>query len=96
MATYRLTLKARLDIKEVARYTQKHWGQAQRNKYIAELYQCMRALAKKPDLGKSRDDIKPGYRCKREGNHFIYYRLSGADIDILGVLHERMDPGLHL
>ena len=26
----------------------------------------------------------------------IPYRLSGANIDILGVPHKRMDPGLHL
>ena len=26
----------------------------------------------------------------------IPYRISGANIDILGVLHKRMDPGLHL
>ena len=96
MASCRLTPKARLDLKAIARHTQKHWGKAQRDKYIAELYQCMQTLAKNPAQGKNRADIKPGYLCKRAGSHLIYYRISDANIDILGVLHKRMDPGLHL
>jgi len=37
MATFRLTRKAREDLKSIARYTQKTWGVSQRNKYLTQL-----------------------------------------------------------
>lgn len=39
---------ARLDIKEIGRYTQRKWGRKQRNKYIRQLHNRANQLAEDP------------------------------------------------
>jgi len=51
-----------------------------------------RALADNPLLGKDCDDIRPGYRKHQIEKHIAFYRQSGnGQIEIVRVLHERMD-----
>jgi toxin ParE1/3/4 len=47
-------------------------------------------LAENPQLGKQRDDIKPGYYGFLEGRHIIFYTLTKNGIDIIGIPHQRM------
>lgn len=95
MGELELTLKAKADLKIVGHYTQKQWGIRQRDKYLASLDARMHWLVKNPQLGKMRDDVKPGYLSYKEGSHVIFYRRAGDNIEIIGVLHERMDFGQH-
>jgi toxin ParE1/3/4 len=60
MATFRLTRKAREDLKSIARYTQKTWGVTQRNKYLTQLDKRFAVLADTSTLGRSCDAIRPG------------------------------------
>ena len=56
----------------------------------------MRAVAADPAQGQARSDIKPGYFSIRAGKHHIYYRIGDAHIEIIDVLHQSMEPALHL
>ena len=40
MATFTLTDKAKSDLKDIARFTQKRWGREQRNQYLKDLDAC--------------------------------------------------------
>ena len=43
-------------------------------------------------MGKDCDDIRPGYRKHQIEKHIAFYRQSGSgQIEIVRVLHERMD-----
>lgn len=57
MTNYWVTLRARDDLKNIARYTQHKWGKLQRNKYLKQLEARFEWLAENPLLGKSRADI---------------------------------------
>jgi toxin ParE1/3/4 len=46
-------------------------------------------LSKKPFLGRQRDDLRPGLRSINVGNYVVIYRVDGADVLILHVLHGR-------
>ncbi len=96
MGKFKLTLKAKADLKTVGCYTQKRWGIRQRNKYLASLDARMHWLVENPQLGKKRDDIKSGYLSYQEGRHVIFYRQTDDNIEIIGVLHQRMDFEQHL
>ncbi|MGF1453550.1 MAG: type II toxin-antitoxin system RelE/ParE family toxin [Opitutales bacterium] len=48
MANYRLTREADADLVEIARYTRETWGEAQRDKYINELFQLFEEIASTP------------------------------------------------
>lgn len=56
----------------------------------------MTHLAKHPQEGKARDDIKVGYYSYFEGSHTIYYRIRDTHIDVIDVLHQSMEPNRHL
>lgn len=97
MAIYRKGPLAISDMRAIGRYTQKHWGQEQRKNYLARLAQQFEYLAEQPARGKSCDEIRAGYRKYPEGKHIIFYRIANDDVvEIVRVLHERMDYKLHL
>lgn len=86
-----LTQKAKADLKDIARYTQKTWGIAQRNIYLTQIDSTFHNLAINPKMGFSCDYIRAGYFKFRVGKHFIFYRIADSDIEIVRILHERMD-----
>lgn len=42
-------------------------------------------------LGRSRDEVKEGYRSFNEGSHIIFYRVAESAIEIIGIPHKNMD-----
>ncbi len=96
MAGFKLTPAAKADLKEIARYTQRKWGRKKRNHYLSALDDRFVWLAEDPQFGKSRDEIKAGYRSYPEGQHVIFYRELKGDIEVLGILHQNMDFKQHL
>jgi toxin ParE1/3/4 len=47
-------------------------------------------------LGKSRDDIKAGYRSLLVERYLVFYRLADEQLEIMRILHYRMDVIQHL
>jgi toxin ParE1/3/4 len=92
MAKFSLTMRAIADLVDIARYTEKHWGPEQRNKYLTILDSAFRQLAATPAKGRDCSDIRHGYRKMNIGSHVVFYRQKQSDeIEIVRVLHERMD-----
>lgn len=92
MPSFSLTKKAVADLLEIGRYTEQHWGKEQRNKYLAQLDACFQQVAADPLKGKDCDDIRKGYRKMNAGSHVVFYwQKSPAEIEIVRVLHGRMD-----
>jgi toxin ParE1/3/4 len=92
MHRFRLTNEAVCDLKEIGRYTQNHWGQEQRNRYLVLLDAAFHQLALNPGKGKDCSNIKDGYRKFSVGSHILFYRqISSGMIEIVRVLHCRMD-----
>jgi toxin ParE1/3/4 len=48
-------------------------------------------LARRPHVGRRRDDLRPGLRSFPAGNYVILYRIDGDDVIILRVIHGRRD-----
>ncbi len=53
-------------------------------------------LAQEPHLGRVCDEIRQGYRKHHVGRHLIFYRQVAAHIEIIRILHKRMDVESHL
>lgn len=97
MGIFTLTNKARADIKSVATYTQRKWGKEQRKIYAKQFDDIFQKLAEKPQLGKECDFILPGYLKFPAMSHIIFYRItSEASIEIVRILHKRMDAARQL
>lgn len=91
MQGFRLTTKAKADLKSIAIYTQKTWGREQRNRYLTQLDETFHALAQETLKGSPCDDIRKGYRKYHIGRHFIFYRQAMEGIEIIRILHDRMN-----
>ena len=69
--------------------TLREWGEDQEALYAAELDRAFVALRNHPQLGRPRDDLRPGYRAYLVEQHVIYYRLTHTEIIVLRILHGR-------
>ncbi len=96
MPNYQLAPDAQSDLVEIRQYTLEKWGEAQSKKYLAELRQTIRLLAKTPSLGKSRPEVGKNVSSFPHVSHVIYYVVHQQQLVIFGVLHKRMVPVKHL
>ncbi|CAG23065.1 type II toxin-antitoxin system RelE/ParE family toxin [Photobacterium profundum] len=87
-----VTNKAKSDLIDIARYTQKNWGINRRNSYLKQFDDSFHSLAREPMIGICCEYIKAGYRKFPQGSHIIYYRQNESQsIEIIRVLHKSMD-----
>jgi toxin ParE1/3/4 len=96
MPVFHLSAKSLEDLKSIGRFTLKSWGREQRNIYLSKLDESFHILAEQPHLGSARDDIRMGYRVYHVGRHLIFYRQKSTGIEIIRILHDRMDVETHL
>lgn len=97
MSGFVLTKAAKDDLKSIGRYTQNTWGIEQRNRYLTLLDKSFHDLADNPLMGRNCSAIRPDYRKHQVGKHLVFYRQSACDlIEIVRILHERMDVEAHL
>ncbi|MCC6942947.1 MAG: type II toxin-antitoxin system RelE/ParE family toxin [Thermomicrobiales bacterium] len=87
---------AESDIRHVLAYTQKVWGPEQRRRYRRQIDGALERLAQFPESGESVDGFGTDLRRTPVGQHSIYYRDSGETIEVLRVLHNRMDASTHI
>ncbi len=88
---YRITPRARDDLKNIGRYTERTRGKNQRNIYLKEIKTRFQWLAENPLPGKHRTDICEDYYSFPQGQHVVFYLIGNNLIDIIGVPHKEMD-----
>jgi toxin ParE1/3/4 len=91
MAKYFLSKQAIVDLSEIWAYTCEGWSEAQADKYYQLLVETFEAIAVRPEQGKNYDEISTGILGCRAGRHIIFFRRNGLDIEVIRILHERMD-----
>ncbi|MCS0265646.1 type II toxin-antitoxin system RelE/ParE family toxin [Vibrio sp. YT-16] len=92
MKPFQLTNKAKSDLRDIALFTSRRWGREQRNIYLKQFDDSFWLLAESPDIGKTCDEIRDGYRKFPQGSHVIFYRQIGSqNIEIIRILHKSMD-----
>lgn len=92
MGTFSLTGKAKADLKSIVAYTQRKWGKEQRRIYAKQFDDVFRMLSNAPDTGSVCDYVREGYRKFPSSSHMIFYRrLNEDEIEIVRILHKRMD-----
>lgn len=96
MRRLRVSRAARRDLIEIAEFTLDKWGEAQCERYLAQLDTRMRSLVRRPTQGRPCDEIRQGYwRCV-EGRHVIFFTFTAQTLDVIRVLHVQMLPERHL
>ena len=96
MSAFRLTPAAQRDLSEIWDFTQKRWDVVQAEEYIAEIRDAIERVAKDPNRGRRCDDIRDGYRRYVVGSHLVFFVEEEDAIDVIRILHQRMDPARHM
>lgn len=96
MKGHALSPRARADLEDIWAYGEGRWGFAQAEAYLRQLQRSIDTLAADPRRGRPCDDIRPGYAKFSVGSHVLFFRSSGDQIDIVRILHQRMDFDRHL
>lgn len=94
---YLLSPAARRDLDGIWDYTAERWGAEQAALYLRELQHAIGRAAANPLIGRSCEEIRPGYRKLAAGSHTLFYRIAAENIvDVVRILHQRMDIDRHL
>ncbi len=79
------------DLDEIWLYTLQTWSLEQADRYYGLIYKEINFLANTPGSGKDLNHIRKGYRASKVKSHFIFYKYSLSEIEIIRILHEHMD-----
>ena len=96
MSNIRLSPMAKADLSAIWDYTQAKWGAQQAEIYTLELWQAIKnettALSNSVDCS----DIRKGYKKAIYGAHIIFFKPTADGIDVIRILHQRMNSPQHL
>lgn len=92
---YRLSPRALADLEDIWSYTAARWSPEQAESYHATIIAAFEGLAAGRKQGRP-VDVRAGYLKYPVGSHLVFYRLSEAGIDVMRLLHQRMDVSRHL
>ncbi len=92
MAKVVLRQEAIDDLNDIWDYTFEKWSEKQADKYYATIKLACNGIGKNPDVGKEYYGISKSLLGLKSGKHIIFYQLLSDDkIEVIRILHERMD-----
>ncbi|TNE74792.1 type II toxin-antitoxin system RelE/ParE family toxin [bacterium] len=96
-SNYRISQEAISDLEHIWLYTLKKWSLEQADHYYALIIGEIEFISNNFMLGKALKLPKKNYRVVRVKSHLIFYRRNEHQIvEIVRILHQRMDVKKHL
>ncbi|MGL4302380.1 MAG: type II toxin-antitoxin system RelE/ParE family toxin [Sphingomonas sp.] len=91
MTSIRVRPKADADLTAIFDYSYRNWGFAQAELYVAQITAMFARIATDPKLGKPASARHPTLFRQSCGAHFIVFARVAEGVEIIRVLHQRMD-----
>lgn len=92
MAKVILRQEAIDDLNDIWDYTFEKWSENQADKYYATIKFACKGIGEIPEIGKEYSGISRNLLGLKSGKHIIFYHLvSEYEIEVIRILHERMD-----
>jgi toxin ParE1/3/4 len=86
-----ISKKAVSDLEEIWLYTVEKWSIEQADRYYNLIFDEINYICRNIDAGKSMEHVRKGYRASKVKSHLIFYRVLNNTIEVIRILHERMD-----
>ena len=80
----------------IAAYTQREHGAAQMKSYLDAIADRIEQLTLRPQTGSDASALRPRLRKIKAGKHIVFYVLLDEAVEIVRILHERMDASSRL
>lgn len=89
---YKLSNEAQRDLEQIWLYTHENWSIEQADRYLNLIFNEIEYLCQKSNSAMNFDSIRKGYWRSKVNSHFIFYKISYTnELEIIRILHERMD-----
>ncbi len=96
MKGFVLSPTAIADLDAIWDYTADQWSITQADRYIGQIRREVETLGDGAVSGRSIDHVRRGYFKRSVGSHFIIYSVVNEVVDVMRILHNRMDLPDHL
>lgn len=93
---YVISKKAISDLEDIWLYTAEKWSVVQADRYYHLIFDEIGFICKNSNVGRSMEHVRAGYRVSKVKSHLIFYRVVNSTVEIIRILHERMDVENHL
>ena len=92
MSTYIISEKALEDINKIWIYTAENWSVEQANRYYNLIFEEIEYIAANFLMARDFENIRKNYRFSKIKSHLIFFKKNKFnEIEVIRVLHERMD-----
>ena len=89
---YRISEQAINDLNDIWVYTFRKWSKEQADRYYDLIIAEIEFIADNYLMGKSAEQTRKNYRVTKIKSHLIFYRkVENETVEIVRVLHQRMD-----
>lgn len=92
---HRLSPLAVSDLEGIWLYTFQQWSLEQADAYVSNIIAVFSRLTRGEAIGQPVSE-RTGYWKYRVKQHMIYFRQSDVSVDVIRILHVRMDADIHL
>ena len=96
MRDYKLRPRAKDDLDRIWEQTSDNWGRAQARLYLGKIKHACRLIANNPYIGRSQEEFLAGLHVFTVEKHMLCYFIDEDKIDVLRILHRRMDVESHI
>ncbi len=93
MRKLHLSPAAAEDLENILQFTMETWGENQFEQYLAAFQQVFDNICQDPScaLSKERGELFTDCRSIRSGRHIVFFRLKNDNIEVVRILHDKMD-----
>ena len=92
MAKFHFTQKAIEDLDSIWTYTFENWSESQADTYYTGIITVCQHIADHPKfLDREYNEITQGLFCHHYQKHLIFYFIVEDGIEVVRILHEKMD-----
>ena len=95
-AGFKITKAAVRDLEDIWTFTKKTWTEQQADRYYQLIVDEIQFIVKNPYLGNQYEKLRAGYRASKVKSHLIFYRFQHGQVEIIRILHVRMNLPDHL
>ena len=88
---YVISKKAIADLEDIWLYTVEKWSVEQADRYYNLIFDEINYICKHNKAGKQMEHVRTSYRASKVKSHLIFYKILPDKIQIIRILHERMD-----
>ncbi len=97
MSTYIISEKAVEDINKIWIYTAENWSLEQADRYYNLILDEVEYISENFGMALDFSKVRKGYRFSKVKSHLVFFKKNKYnEIEVIRVLHERMDIGNRL